>query len=60
MGGKMITSIIWIVVGLGLIIYGFVSQDNFLIIRGTQNMVSGGISFGWLVVIVGVFGLFRR
>ena len=47
----MVQAIIWIVVGIGIIIYNASSTTSKLVIRGT------GIDFGYLAIAVGVISL---
>ena len=44
----MVKGIIWIVVGIGVIIFNALSTTTKLVIRGT------GIDFGYLAIVIGV------
>lgn len=44
----MVKGIIWIVVGIGIIIFNALSTTTKLVIRGT------GIDFGYLAIVIGV------
>ena len=44
----MVQGIIWIVVGIGIIIFNTLSKTSKLVIRGT------GIDFGYLAIVIGV------
>ena len=45
---KVVQGIIWIVVGIGIIIFNTLSKTSKLVIRGT------GIDFGYLAIVIGV------
>lgn len=44
----MVKGIIWIVVGIGILIFNALSTTTKLVIRGT------GIDFGYLAIVIGV------
>ena len=59
-GSKSYTSgIIWIIIGVGLLIWSHSGAETHLIIRGTDHIINGGISFGWLGIIYGIYDLIK-
>lgn len=44
----MIRGIIWIIVGIGILVFNALSKTTKLVIRGT------GIDFGYLAIVIGV------
>lgn len=44
----MIKGVIWIIVGIGILVFNALSTTTKLIIRGT------GIDFGYLAIVIGV------
>jgi len=44
----LIRGIIWIIVGIGILVFNALSKTTKLVIRGT------GIDFGYLAIVIGV------
>lgn len=54
-GGGPAAGFVWLVIGVGLLIWSHSGADTHLIIVGTDHMVPGGISFGWAAIALGIW-----
>jgi hypothetical protein len=59
---KLVLGIIFLVIGIGLLLYSFFARmtgGTHLIIIGTEIFIPGGISFGWILILCAVVNFYK-